>query len=98
MSHADRIQLKKDGTLRLCVNHRKLNALTKHDSYPILRMDGCIDSFSEAAIFSALDGNSGYRPIEIEEKYPDLTALKSHQGLYRFILITFELWNGCKTF
>ena len=35
---------KKDGTLQFCVDYRRLNALTVRDTYPIPRMDECIDS------------------------------------------------------
>ena len=50
---------KKDGTLRFCVDCRRLNSLTRRDSYPIPRMDECIDSLGDATIFSTLDCSSG---------------------------------------
>jgi len=46
---------KQDGTLRFCVDCRLLNVVTKKDSYLLPRMDECIDSLSEATIFSTLD-------------------------------------------
>ena len=39
---------KKDGTQRLCVDYRKLNAITKSDRYPISRIDSLLESFREA--------------------------------------------------
>ena len=51
---------KKDGRLRFCVDYRKLNEIIVRDSYPLPRMDECIDSLAEAKIFSTLDANSGY--------------------------------------
>lgn len=51
---------KKDGSLRFCVDYRRLNAVTVRDSYPIPRMDECIDSVGEAKLFITLDANSGY--------------------------------------
>jgi hypothetical protein len=51
---------KKDGENRFCVDYRRLNALTKKDSYPLPRMDECLDSLGEAGIFTTLDCNSGY--------------------------------------
>ena len=43
---------KPDGTLRFCVDYRKLNALTPRDTYPLPRMDECIDSLGDATIFT----------------------------------------------
>ena len=51
---------KKCGKLRFCVDYRKLNSVTIKDAYPLPRIDECIDSLGDAAIFSTLDTNSGY--------------------------------------
>lgn len=59
---------KKDGNLRLCVDYRRLNALTIKDSYPILRMDECIDSLGSAKNLTALDCRSGFWQIPLTEK------------------------------
>lgn len=32
-----------EGSLRLCVDYRKSNAITVRDIYPLARIDGCID-------------------------------------------------------
>ncbi|CAN8062786.1 unnamed protein product [Agarophyton chilense] len=50
---------KKDGSVRFYVDYRKLNAVTKRDSYPIPRMDDCLDSLSETVVFTTLEANSG---------------------------------------
>jgi len=46
---------KMDGTLQFCLDYGLLNVLTKKDSYPLPRMDECIDSLGEATILSTLD-------------------------------------------
>ena len=51
---------KQDESLRFCVDYRRLNALNVRDTYPIPRMDECLDSFGEAKVFATLDCNSGY--------------------------------------
>jgi len=51
---------KKDGSPRFCVDYHCLNAVTKKDSYPIFRMEDCVDSLGDAHSFSTLDCNSGY--------------------------------------
>jgi hypothetical protein len=51
---------KPDGTMRFCVDYRKLNAMTSRDTYRLPRMDECIYSLGNASIFSTLDCNCGY--------------------------------------
>jgi hypothetical protein len=51
---------KSDGSYRFCVDYRRLNAITIPDTYPLPRMDECIDSLGDAAVFTTLDCNSGY--------------------------------------
>ena len=51
---------KPDGSLRFCVGYRRLNAVTIRESYPLPRMDECIDSLGDPNVFTTLDCNSGY--------------------------------------
>lgn len=61
------ISPKKYGSLRFCVDYRKLNAVYIGDAYPIPRTDKCNDSFADAQLFSTLDANCGYCQVEVEE-------------------------------
>jgi hypothetical protein len=56
---------KPDGSMRFCIDYR-LNAVTVRDSYPLPRMDECIDSLGDASVFSTLDCNSGYWQILVD--------------------------------
>lgn len=57
---------KKDGTLRYCIDYRKLNAVTVKDSYPLPRIDESLDALGQAKYFSTLDLASGYWYGEIK--------------------------------
>ena len=54
---------KKHGSLRFCFDYRKLNDLTVKDSYPLSRIDECLDTLGHAKVFTTLDANSGYWQI-----------------------------------
>lgn len=90
--------LKADGSLRFCVDYRKLNAVTVRDTYPLPRMDECIDSLGEAKVFTTLDANWGYWQVPVAPKDRDKTAFVCHAGLYRFKRMPFGLTNAPATF
>ena len=51
---------KPDGSMRFCVIYRNLKAVRVNDTYPLPRMDECLDSLSDTKVVSALDLISGY--------------------------------------
>ncbi|KAK8789102.1 hypothetical protein V5799_021122 [Amblyomma americanum] len=65
---------KKDGTLRFCVDYRRLNKITKKDVYPLPRIDDSFDRLLHARYFSSLDLRSGYWEIEVDERDREKTA------------------------
>lgn len=72
---------KKGGKLRLCVDYRRLSAVTQRDSCPIPRLDEFIDSLGDARIFTTLDCNRGYWQVEADERYMDKTTFTYYFGL-----------------
>ena len=89
---------KKDGTMRFCVDYRKLNAVTFRDSYPLPRMDEWIDPLGDATVFTTLDCNSGYWQVDIAEEDRHKIKFASHSGLYSFLRMPFGLKNAPATF
>ena len=68
------------------------------DTYPLLRIDECIDSMGEAQFFTTLDANSGYWQIPVAKEDRDKTTFTSHAGYYRFKRMPFGLCNAPATF
>ena len=46
---------KRDGSVRFCIDYRRLNAVTVKDSYPLPRIDDTLDALSSARYFTTLD-------------------------------------------
>jgi len=56
---------KKDGSLRLCVDFRGLNQITKKDQYPLPLISDLLESPSHAKIYMKIDLRSAYHLIWI---------------------------------
>lgn len=82
---------KKDGTLRFCVDFRKLNLITKKDSYPLPRIDDILDQLSGNAWFATLDLKSGYWQIKIRPEDKEKTAFSIGRGLWQLCLSVFVM-------
>ena len=82
---------KKEGCLRFCVDYRRLNAKMLADSYPLPRMDNCIESLGDAAVFTTLNCNSCYWQIPVAPEDRDKTKFTTHMGTFRHLRMPFGL-------
>ena len=51
---------KKDGSMRMCVDYRNLNAVMVNNKCPLPWIDGLLDQLKDAKFFSKIDLRSGY--------------------------------------
>ena len=90
---------KKDGSLRFCIDFRKLNSLTVKDSHPLPRICKTLESLAGAAHFSTFDMNSGFWQVPMAEESKQYTAFTlGSMGLYECESMPFGLCNALPTF
>ena len=90
---------KKDGSLRFCIDLRKLNARTVKDAYSLPRIEDALDSLNGACIFTSLDLKSGHFQVELDEESIPLTAFTvGPLGFYKCVRMPFDLTNAPATF
>ncbi|KAL4010648.1 hypothetical protein IC575_030151 [Cucumis melo] len=89
---------KKDGSMRLCINYRKLNKVTVKNKYPLPRIDDLFDQLQGATVFSEIDLQLGYHQLRIKDNDVSKTAFRSGYGHYEFIVMSFGLTNAPAVF
>ena len=82
---------KKDSSIHLCVNYRKLNAQSRTDAYPTLRIEDILDQVGKAKYITTLYLASGYWQVPVADEDRHKTAFTSPFaiGLYQFCVMTF---------
>ncbi|GFW44293.1 retrovirus-related Pol polyprotein from transposon 297 [Trichonephila clavipes] len=89
---------KSNGTVRLCIDYRKLNAITIPDKYPLPLMDVLLHDAKYTAFMSTLDLKSGYYQVEVNPADQDKTAFVCPFGTFRYKRMPFGLRNAPATF
>ena len=89
---------KKDGSKRFCVDFRKLNQVTKRNSYPLPVIDDILALLGNSKYFSSLDLKSGYWQVSMNEHDKEKTAFACHRGLFEFNVMPFGLSNAQAVF
>ena len=84
---------KKDGSIRYCIDYRRLNTVTQKDFYPLPRIDDSLDALGKARFFSTLDLASGYWQIGLTEEAKEKSAFCTPRELYQFKVMHFGLTN-----
>ena len=82
---------KPDGSTRVCVDYRKLNAATIADAYPTPRVDHVVERLSGNCYFTTLDCEKGYYQVQLSERTKDITAFLCPMGQFRWTCMPFGL-------
>jgi hypothetical protein len=89
---------KKTGDWRLCVDYRRLNAMTVKNKYPLPIIDELLDELHGSQWFTSLDLCLGYHQIRMEPVDVPKTAFQTHNGHYEYRVMSYGVTGGPATF
>ena len=90
---------KKTSKIGLCVDFRKLNAISICDSFPLPRVEEALQAIQAAVWFSSFDLAQGYLQMAMEEEDIEKTVFRTgSSGLYEFTRMPFGLTNAGASF
>ena len=83
---------------RVCINYRKLNAVTKNDHFPLSFIDQVLERVSRHPFYCFLDGYYGYFQIEIDLEDQEKVTFTCPFGAFAYRRMPFGLCNALATF
>ena len=89
---------KKDGSVRVCIDYRKLNEVTTADPYYMTTLEEILERVGESKVMTKLDLAKGFYQVEVEPLCQDKTAFVSPFGKFQFVRMPFGLKNAPATF
>jgi hypothetical protein len=89
---------KKNGKLCICIDFRKLNAVTKKDPYPLPFTDEVLDKVVGHEVYSFLDGFSSYHQIQIAPDNRYKMTFITNWGAFVWVIMSFGLKNTPPTY
>ena len=92
------VLVQKPGKVRLCLDSRKVNAVTRKDAYPLPQIDGILSRLPQAMFISSLDLKDAYWQIPLDPESRDKTAFTvPGKPLYQYRVMPFGLTNASQT-
>jgi hypothetical protein len=85
---------KRDGTIQLCVDYRKLNEVTIKNKYPLPKIEDLFDHLNGAKVFSKIDLRTRCHQLKVRESDIPKTAFTTRYGLFEYTVMSFGLTNA----
>jgi len=92
------VQTRRPTKVRVCIDYRKLNAVTCKDHFPLLFIDQMLEQLAENEYYCFLDGYSGYNQIPIAAEDQEKTTFTCPFGTFAYRCMPFGLCNAPVTF
>uniref|UniRef100_A0A1A8VFT9 Gypsy retrotransposon integrase-like protein 1 n=1 Tax=Nothobranchius furzeri TaxID=105023 RepID=A0A1A8VFT9_NOTFU len=92
------IEKKPDGSPRLITDYRKINAVTVADSYPLPRIDDCIDRVGMSSFVTKIDLLKGYWQVPLSKRASDVSAFVTPDEFLQYNVMPFGMKNAPATF
>lgn len=89
---------KSDNTTHFCNDYRKVNSVTKPDSFPLPRMEDCIDRVGSAIFVTKLDLLKGYWQVPLTPRASEISAFVTPDDYLQYTVMPFGLRNAPTTF
>jgi len=89
---------KHNGSLRFCIDFRKLNQITRKDRYPLPLIDETLARLNRAVVFTKLDIRQAFHRIRMHSESEELTTFRTRYGNYKCKVLPFGLTNGPATY
>ena len=82
----------------MCTDYRKVNSVTKTDTFPISRMDDCIDRVGKATYVTKFDLLKGIWEVPLTDRDKEISAFFTPNGLYQYKVMPFGMKNSPASF
>ena len=89
---------KPDGSYPVCTDYRKVNSVTKTDTFPIPRMEDCIDKVGKAKYVTKFDLLKGFWQVPLTDRAKEIPAFVTPYGLYQYKVMPFGMKNSPASF
>ena len=82
----------------MCIDYRKVNSVTKTDSFPVPRIDDCIDNIGQAKYVTKFDLLKGFWQIPLTDRAKEISAFVTPDGPYQYKVMPFRMKNSPAAF
>lgn len=92
------VLVRKPGKVRLCIDSRQLNAVTRKDSYPLPHINGLLSRLKDTHFITGIDLKDAFLQIRLSESAKEKIAFAiPGKPLFQYKVMPFGICNGPQT-